>query len=128
MSLLTDIEAHLGAAGLLDQGWEVKHGVMPPSPDRVIALFPAAGGPAPARRLGIDAPGLQIRVRGGVHDYEATLAKATAIERLLHEARGLIGSTVYPWVLSQHVPTPLGYDEQKRPEFVCNFQLVREAA
>lgn len=131
MSLLTDFMAHLQAQGLVPAGYEVKLGIMPPAPDRVIALFAAGGGPTPTARLGIDAPTLQVRVRGGRDDHEGPLGVATAIANGLHEASGLIGATVYPWVIAQHAPQAMGIDPddtKRRPEYVVMFKLAREAA
>lgn len=127
MSLLEDFHDYLQAQGLAS-GWALKLGVMPPEPHRVIALFPSGGTVPPTKRVGIDAPSLQIRVRGAEHEYEATYTKAKQINAALHELRGQIGSGVYPWVLAQHDPAPLGYDELQRPEFSLNFNLAREAA
>ena len=131
MSLLTDFKAYLEAQGLVPTGWTVKLGIMPPKPDQVIALFAAGGGPTPTARLGIDAPALQVRVRGGENDHEGPLAIATAIAGALHEASGLIGATVYPWVIAQHAPQAMGIDPndtKQRPEYVVMFKLAREAA
>lgn len=131
MSLLTDIQAHLQAAGVVPASYAMRLGIMPPTPDQVVAIFAAGGPPTPTRRLGIDRPAVQIRVRGATDDHEGPLAVATAVERALHEASGTLGATAYPWVLSQHAPLALGVapdDTRRRPEYVCNFQLAREAA
>lgn len=129
MSLFEDFDTFLVAQALATADWPVSYGVMPPEPDQVIALFPSGGDPMPTKRLGIDAPALQVRVRGAARGgYAAAYAKAEAIATALHEAHGLIGATVYPWVLANHPPLAIGYDENNRPEFVVNFRIAREAA
>lgn len=131
MSLLTDVQAFLEAQGVVPVPYEIRLGIMPPTPDQVVALFAPGGAATPTKRLGIDAPALQVRVRGGSDDHEGPLAVATAIERALHEASGTMGATVYPWALSQHAPAALGIDPddtRRRPEYVLNFRLAREAA
>jgi hypothetical protein len=131
MSLLTDFRDYLVAQGVITSPWVPKLGMMPPEPDEVVAFFAAGGTPTPTKRLGLDTPVLNIHVRGSLERYDQTLTLATAIHNALHEARGLIGATFYPWVLSNHPPLSLGYDPddgKRRPEFSMNFSTAREVA
>lgn len=128
MSITQDFAAYLSAQGLVPAPWAIKIGVMPPDPDQVVALFATGGASVPIKRVEFTAPGLQIRVRGAKHDYEGALAMASALNVALHELDGTIGSSVYPWIIAEHEPLPLGYDDNSRPEFSLNFRTAREAA
>lgn len=98
--------------------------VLPASPDRVVALFPA-GGAAPDPALGYDTAALQIVVRG-TQDPRTASERAEAIYGALHGLR----STALPggvWVVlcraMQSGPVWVERDANGRHVMSLNFEL-----
>lgn len=134
--LITDVLDFLEDQGLVAgaTGWTRAAGFMPPSPDKVVAVFETPGEPPEMVKAGsaetkYDTPGFQVRVRAGNFDYAAARAKIGAIYRALH------GSTLAPatgdpaYLLVRGVqsgPLPLGLDQANRPDMTWNFVAIRE--
>ena len=136
MSLLTDVLDHLAAEGLIDgaTGWTGSAGYLPPTPDKVIAVFETPGDPPEMISVGsteqaYDAPGFQIRGRGAAMGYEALREKMGAIFLALHDSTlsPATGEPAYVLVRAvQSGPLPLGLDENDRPGMTWNFTALRE--
>lgn len=138
MALLDDVIDFLDSAGLVNDGsdgWQGFKSYLPPSPDRVLAVFETPGLEAEGRKPGTgetpyDSPGFQIRIRGDRFGYEAMRARLQAVFESLHEADLNGVTTGSPqWLLCRAVqsgPLPLGLDESGRPGATWNFQAIRE--
>jgi hypothetical protein len=125
-----DIGTVLTGAGLVDgdSGWPLAIGYMPPGPDAIVALFQYAGNPPP-RRIKLDQPGLQLRVRGvpavgadgEVGAYEIAMTQAERIRAYLHDRPHFdVHDNTYRWITAQQSCFPI-YDQNGRPEIYCNF-------
>lgn len=122
MALLEDIETFLTNAGVT-AGWTLYKSVMPPSPDKVIALF-ETGGWMPQTASDFPVLTFQVRVRAEEFGYAAARAKMEAILHALHNAN--ITGYVYCFAM-QSAPNFLGYDQQgNRPDLSLNFRLMRK--
>jgi hypothetical protein len=89
--------------------------------DNCIALF-STGGYEP----GLDFAGENVeyptfQVLGRDRSYQAGFTKINSIYKLLH------GNTdMFPLIIAQQPPAPLGRDEKKRWEFSVNFKITKE--
>lgn len=134
--LATDIVDFLAGLGLIDgaTGWTSAKEYMPPSPDKIIAVFETPGLEPEIVSEGVtetayDQPGFQIRARGAAHGYAAMRDKLTAIFAALHgvSITGTTNNAGYLLVRAvQSAPMNLGHDEKSRPEATWNFLTVRE--
>ena len=128
LGLLDTVGAHLQRVGLAGagSGWWLAKGLMPPHPDRVVALFEYAGQP-PSARAHLDRPGLQVRVRGrrmddGGNEYSEARATIENIYLTLHaQAESDVGDDRIMSLVAVQSPFPLGLDANNRLEFAVNF-------
>lgn len=135
--LLQQIEDHLIAEGVVDTGWSVCKGFLPPDGDQVIALFETSGEapdiiPDPDAyytEQAYDNPGFQVRVRGLAEDYEGPRNKIFECFRALHgnEPASVSGEPVVVCLYAVNSgPLPLGVDGSNRHGFTWNFRCKRE--
>ena len=134
--LITDVLDYLEDQGLVAgaTGWTRAAGFMPPSPDKIVAVFESPGDPPEMTKAGsgetaYDEPGFQVRVRATKHDYASARAKIGAVFRALHGSSlaPATGDPVYVLVRAvQSGPLPLGLDESNRPDLTWNFTAKRE--
>lgn len=129
--LLDDIEAAIVTAGLGQNSadatdWFIFKGYMQEAPDRAICLY-VAGGLEPLAGQPVDYPTVQIRVRGGVDDYDATQQKEDAIFKLLHDCNAsvMIGSVYVYLIAMQSTPIPMGQDTNRRPALIRNYRIMK---
>lgn len=132
MSVETAIKDKLVTASLgafeATSGWSIFIGRETTSPDTAITIT-RTGGQAPNPKWLLDFPTFQVRVRGGKHNYSAAYDKAEAIKDLL---LGITSQDVDGdrWVAINMLTdiTFIGYDENDRPIFSLNFQMIVEPA
>lgn len=136
MALLDDVAVRLvsqSVAGLSGTttatatGWTLFKAVLPPAPDKVVAVF-ETGGRANENNEGglLDRPTFQVRVRGTANAYEVARTKIaavrTALEGVLNES---VNSRYYAGMLADAEPFPLPVDANNRPSLVMNFTAWR---
>lgn len=138
MGAVADVQAYLVAQGLVDggTGWTSYRRFMPDRENQVVVIS-EDGGPDPeARRAtgmgsaALGDAGVQVMVRGGPRDSDASEAKASAILNALH---GLgpttMDATEYKRTLSLTLePIFAGFDDNERPIHTCSFRLTRVVA
>ena len=136
MAFLDEIAEWVLTAGLADfepvpddpqaaSLWALCKAFMPEQPDRVVLLSEYAGNP-PQIRADVDYPGLQVRVRGRGWEYGEARDKSEAVRVALHGLGPVsINSRRYVHFEAQQSVTSLGRDANDRPEFTCNFIVIR---
>jgi hypothetical protein len=93
-------------------------------PNKMIAIMDT-GGRAPEPGLDINYYSVQIVVRGEPDGYVDGFKKALAIKDvLLGRHSELRGGDVWASVTMPHDIIPIGYDDNERPEFSLNFNLI----
>lgn len=137
MAFLDEIDAIL-AANTTEVGsgssYPVFLGHLPDSTqlgDRAVALINTPGGPSDGR-VAIERPGLQVVVRGPSINsvstgYEEAEATAVSVRDALHEYTGSADSLSrhYVGILTASGPFFGGFDEDWRPHFPMNFDVMR---
>lgn len=130
MSIETAISDKIVAAGLgtfeSTTGWGIFIGREPTTPDTAI-IIARSGGLSPNPKWLLDYPNIQVRVRGAKHNYSGAHDKGEEIKDLL---LGITSQDVDGdrWV-SITMPGDMGfigYDENDRPHFSLNFQMIVE--
>lgn len=128
--ILDDVIAALVAANIGqvtgNGDWRLRAGYLQAEPDRSICVYEAGGMPPEAGQP-VDYPKIQIRVRGNEDDYQVVRQKLQDIYNLLHscDAPTVLGPTYVYCYAIQSGPLPLGQDENRRPELVWNFRLMK---
>ena len=106
--------------------WGIYIGKTPMRPDTTITITQFGGLPPDPKFL-LDYPSIQVRVRGDKGKYRDTRLKTKDIKDVL---LGCVSQTVNDdrWVsvTMETDPVFLGYDENERPEFVLNFNMIVE--
>jgi len=109
-------------------GWGIFIGKEPTAPHTIITAY-NSGGTNPNPKFLLDFPSLQVRVRGAPNGYVAAEAKAKDVKNAL---LGLVSQDLNGdrWVSVTMAGdiTPLGNDQQNRPMFSLNFNLIIEPA
>lgn len=104
--------------------WSISVGKMAEKPDRCITAYDS-GGKSPNPAWLVDYPTVQIKVRGSENDYVAAVDKTTEVkDALLGIMSQTIGSDIYVSISMIGDRNFLGYDENGRPMFSLNFQLI----
>ena len=126
MNTLAAIGQKLQDLGLVDEPYQLSIGFMPPAPDTIVALYGYAGQPEQGN-TGLQAPGLQVRVRTGQLDLEAAIVKIEAIMRSLSYIGRIDATdgTILDILPTQSGWTSIGPDENERPNLVTNFIVWR---
>lgn len=125
-----DVKDMLETAGLgtfaASSGWSIHVGRQPVEPDDCITIYEAGDQSAADPDNNLYHPLIQIRVRGD--DYLGAINKALAIrdELLVNQVNSTVNSTLYLGFWSVGGITPIGWDEQDRPQFTMNFSLMRQ--
>jgi len=116
-----DIANYLQANGLGQVGQGLFVSFQPPEPDDCIAVYDT-GGYAPDIDVPLRDPGCQVLVRAT--EYPVAMQRAQEIFDLLH-AKGnfALGSYWIYFAKAEHEPTPIGLDENGRPEITLNFHF-----
>ncbi len=131
--LLDEIRTLLEQEGIGVFGTDLFAGLMPDTPDSLVALFAYAGGPPEWDHDGPgpawEVAGLQVQVRN--FDLVEAFERADAIYDLLAQVRNRDladaqgRSTRYRAVVPLQSPYQLGLDDARRHLVVCNFQAYR---
>lgn len=130
MGMLDEIGTYLQEQGIGTLASDLYLGRLPDSPDGVAGLFEQQGLPPRHHNGGSQAPfmenpRLQILVRGT--DYETARTKAFDIYNKLNALTNTVmGGTCYTAIFAMHQPFPIGYDNNERVRFSCNFQVVKK--
>ena len=119
------VTASIGVADSLT-GWSIHIGKAPATPDTCIIIARTPGRDPDPKWL-LDYPAYQIRVRGPKGNYAQTELKA---EQVKDHFLGFTSEDVdgARWV-SITMPSDIsfiGYDENDRPSFVVNLQMIVE--
>lgn len=135
MAFLDEIATHLESEGVVGgaTGWTVYKAFLPDTPNQAVALFLTSGEEPYVKKssaeTAYDRPGLQVRVRGGVRDFEGAIAKIQEVFEALHANEPTPGSgdkTIIYLYGTNSAPLPLGLDENDRPGYTWNFRTYRE--
>ena len=129
MSVAVDLAAYIVTLGIESSG-NVFANYLPATPDAIVCFFDYAGSPPDRTHdtSGNDNPSVQVRVRGArVSGVSAARQKIEAIYNALDGiSNQSISGTYYLSILAnQSNLTPMGLDENNRPEFVWNFRCIR---
>lgn len=134
--LLDDVVDILSTGGIgtaaSTSDWGLFIGFMPPFPDRAIAVFETGGqGSIRAMSSGpglatAEQPRIQVLVRGTAFDYQAARVKSNRCFLLLDQMEEkTVNSTRYLWSAAIQSPFSLGMDENNRPSFACNYDVIK---
>jgi len=133
LSLETDIKDVLvaGSIGTFEatSGWAICIGVMPKDPDTVVLVTASGGLPSDPKWL-LDYPAVQVRVRGPKGNWQSGRQKAEDVKNLLLGRTSETQPSGDRWVsiTMQSDITPLGRDDNERPEFSVNFRMIVQPA
>lgn len=121
--ILDDIATALTSAGVVGgvTGWTLAKSFLPPTPDKIIAIFEAGSSSDPETTTDHEYPSIQIRVRGISFGYSEASSKLDAIMNVLHNQA--ISGLIY--IFASGSKLPLGYDGNNRPEIVQNYRTMR---
>jgi len=128
--LLDEIGTRLTGQGVASTAstasWFLAKGFLPPTPDKVIALFETGGFPNDGHESAlIDRPTFQVRVRGDAFGYSTARTKSAAARTALEIGNASLSGRYYVHVVAQGEPVSLGQDENNRPSVVMNFTALR---
>lgn len=116
-----DIASHLQANGLGQLGQDLFVSFQPSEPDDCITIYDT-GGYAPDIDVPLRDPTCQVLVRSA--DYPVAMERAQAVFNLLHaKANYALGGAWIYLSKAEHEPTPIGPDENGRPEITLNFHF-----
>ena len=116
------------ATHVATSGWALETGMLPTTPDKVISLADTGGQPSNPKWL-LDYPQLQVTVRGAVGGYIAAFAEAKAVKDIiLGLPSQTINDDIWDGVLMTSDVAFIGKDENERPIFTANFNLIIEPA
>ncbi len=121
-----DIAGYLETNGVGTEGTDIFVSQEPDDPNFSITIYDTGGiSPNPAYLR--DEPTIQIRVRGDKNGYSTAWDKAQEIKDILLGADPVtLNGTEYVLFTQIGDILSLGYDENKRPLIISNWQLVRE--
>lgn len=128
------VAASVGTFNVTDKSdhdtWSINIGKFPKKPDRCI-LLTDSGGRAPNPQWLVDYPTVQVKIRGGENDYEALAGGAGTdgkVDDVVNALLGLDSQTINGdiWVSVSMIGARnfVGYDDNSRPTFSLNFQLI----
>jgi len=109
-------------------GWGIFIASEPNKPDTAITINSTGGQPSNPRFL-VDFPSVQVMVRGDENGYQALWTKVKAVKDALLglPSQDLSGDR---WVAINQAGNEgfLGFDDNNRPRFSLNFNLIIEPA
>lgn len=114
------------ATHVTGSGWTIEIGVLTAQPDRVMMISDTGGEPSNPKFL-LDFPTLQILVRGNASGYLEAWAECKAVKDIM---LGFSSASVNGdrWVAVNLISDIafIGRDDNQRPQFTVNFQLIVE--
>ncbi len=127
--LLPELKAKLVAEGLTT-GYTVRDGLLPATPDLVIAIN-ETGGSGPEQfgsSPSIEMPAVQVMVRGAAYDYATPRLQAERIYQALQDwgAWAADNGTRYLKITPLQAPFPFNRDDNTRVVFAVNFLIEKE--
>ena len=130
MPLLDELRTHLEGQGLTN----VKTGVLPTTPDAVVALFETPGfapvhtqGGGGAGSAKLEQPGVQVIVRAARSDYATARSTAkTAFSKLDGLTSVVLTGTRYLSIFAQNAPHLIERDDNERVLIGFDLQVVKE--
>lgn len=129
MALLADMLSYIDTQTSLTKGTDLFGGDMPPSPIQCVAVYESSSAPpielmGPTNPPPLERPRIQVLVRAA--DYSTGRALADTVWRALSKiSNQTIGSTRYLRVAAVDSPTFIERDENHRPIFSTNFDVVK---
>jgi len=125
-TLVNDILDYLHGQGILDgvTSWVGKANYLPPQPDQTIVITETPGLP-PDGSPGVkyDQPSFQVRVRGASDGMQDAQTKIFEIFDALND----VSIPGYCFIFgSTSAPLFIGLDTNNRPEFVWNFDTMKQ--
>jgi hypothetical protein len=124
----SDIAIYLAGLGRGTVGTTIFVNRKPSMPDAIICITDYAGqSPDRTNTNTYDKPAVQVLVRGA-RDAAATACNLAETLRTDLDCLSdiVLTSTYYQFIEGQQsVPTPMGQDENGRPEYVCNFYIIK---
>lgn len=128
--LLTELSARITSQSLVNTGYTVFTGYLPPSPHLAIALY-ETGGTGMERFFGGSAPvdraGLQVVVRGAPQDYATPRRQMEKLYQGLSDWTAFTQSGVrYLNFVPLQSPFVFNRDETERVVFAVNFLVWKE--
>jgi len=104
--------------------WSINVSKRPDKPDRCITLYDSGGRPPNPAWL-VDYPTVQAIIRGSENDYTELTDKVLEVkDALLGLDSQTINGNIWVSVSMLSEAAFLGYDENRRPSFSLNFQLI----
>lgn len=137
MALLGEVAGVLSAAAVasssgVSPGWYLYAGMLPDTPDRVVALVAPTGSAPPIPNVGVEERRFQMFVRGAPivavsSAYAEARLKMADVMNTLHFLVGqTLSSVAYPGIVADGEATYMGEDANQRPVWVCNFSAWRQ--
>lgn len=129
--LLAEIKARIELLGAALNGYVVKRGSMPASPDEVIALQEYGGAP-PTPGFGVagiqfEMPGVQVFVRGKADQLDEPRLVIERIYQDLQKVQAkVLSGTRYLFVRPQQSPQKFEHDTARRYTYLVNFLCEKE--
>ena len=96
-----------------------------PSPDEAVTIYDTTGTTPTQYDKKDERPACQVRVRAGSYDYPAAYEKIKEIRDYLATASFEISDYNYKTYI-QNEPYFLEYDDNDRPIFTMNINIIRE--
>ncbi len=107
-------------------GWGIFIGKEPMRPDTSITITQFGGLPPDPKFL-LDYPAIQVLVRGAKGDYKNARLKTKDIKDVLLGCDSQdVNDDRWVSVTMESEPVFIGYDENERPGFVLNFNMIVE--
>lgn len=107
--------------------WTIEIGVMPDTPNAIVVIADTGQGADPNPKWLLDFPTVQVMIRGAVSSYTVTWAVYKAVKDIL---LGATSQTINDdRFVAINITGDLGFigrDENNRPLFSVNFQLIVE--
>jgi len=126
MGLLEEIARYLGSQGIGVYSDDPEQATifinhMPSSPDKILAVY-QRGGPEPFYWDPFDVPEVQVLVRGAVGEEWEVVERANQVYAALHGLMNLnFGTINIIGITAINMPTSLGTDDLRRPEYTVSF-------
>ncbi len=132
MPVLDELSAYLAAAGHGTRGTDLFEGVLPDTPDTLLALFEAPGGPPVHTMSGgagsaiLQRPAVQLLGRAGRQDYDAARLKVAAAANALDGLANVdLGGVRYVSIFKLNEPHLVERDATERVVIGCDLQIEK---
>lgn len=126
-----EIATYLVGQGLgLTSGTNLFRGKLPDTPDICVVVYEYGGMPNEPEMGGttvrLEFPSIQIVTRGVKDEYDAPRLLAQQVMAALTKIGGqTLSGVVYGCVMAKQPPFPLGWDDNFRMRFACNYHVQK---